>query len=129
MMNRNDKLVERFFDILEEGGEYTEIFLIRDLLMKEYINGAFSQVEILQIDDIIEEQVYNVRDGYFDSDNAEYILNEIYGALAEEEKDLDKVFELVNAYGDMEESNAYAYYCIIRELERVTGENYIELCI
>ena len=35
---RAEMLVQRFFEIIEEeGGEWNEIFLIRDLLMEEYI--------------------------------------------------------------------------------------------
>ena len=37
---RAEMLVQRFFEIIEEdSGEYSEIFLIRDLLMNEYIEG------------------------------------------------------------------------------------------
>jgi hypothetical protein len=129
-MNRNDKLVRRFFDLLENGGNWTEMFLIRDLLMKEYINGNFSQVEILQIDDILEEALEReleanepVIEMYYLDD----VVNNIYKAI--EKEDLDGAFALTNAYGENTQSNPYIYYCIVRELERVTGENYIELCI
>lgn len=129
-MNRNDKLVERFFDILENGGNWTEMYLIRDLLMEEYINGAFSQVEIVQIDDIIQEELERelednepVIEMYYLDD----IVTNIYKAI--ERGDLDGAFALTNAYGDNAQSNPYMYYCAVRELERVTGENYIELCI
>lgn len=129
-MDRNDKLVRRFFDILENGGNWTEMYLIRDLLMEEYINGAFSQVEILQIDDIIQEALEReleenepVIEMYYLDD----IVNNIYKAI--ERGDLDGAFALTNAYGDNAQSNPYIYYCVVRELERVTGENYIELCI
>lgn len=129
-MNRNDKLVKRFFDILENGGNWTEMYLIRDLLMEEYINGAFSQVEIVQIDDIIQEALEReleenepVIEMYYLDD----IVTNIYKAI--DRGDLDGAFALVNAYGENAQSNPYMYYCVVRELERVTGENYIELCI
>lgn len=129
-MNRNDKLVERFFDILENGGNWTEMYLIRDLLMEEYINGAFTQVEIVQIDDILQEALERelednepVLEMYYLDD----IVTNIYKAI--ERGDLDGAFALTNAYGDNAQSNPYMYYCAVRELERVTGENYIELCI
>lgn len=129
-MDRNEVLVRRFFDILENGGNWTEMYLIRDLLMEEYINGAFSQVEILQIDDIIQEALEReleanepVIEMYYLDD----IVNNIYKAI--ERGDLDGAFALTNAYGDNAQSNPYIYYCVVRELERVTGENYIELCI
>ena len=129
-MNRNDKLVRRFFDLLENGGNWTEMFLIRDLLMKEYIDGNFSQIEILQIDDILEEALEReleanepVIEMYYLDD----VVNNIYKAI--EKEDLDGAFSLTNAYGENTQSNPYIYYCIVRELERATGENYIELCI
>jgi ketosteroid isomerase-like protein len=129
-MNRNDKLVKRFFDILENGGNWTEMYLIRDLLMEEYINGAFSQVEIVQIDDIIQEALEReleenepVLEMYYLDD----IVTNIYKAI--DRGDLDGAFALVNAYGENAQSNPYMYYCAVRELERVTGENYIELCL
>ena len=122
MMNRNDKLVKRFFDILENGGSWTEIYLIRDILMEEYINGAFTQVEILQIDDIIQEELERNLEENYELDD---IVNDIYKAI--EVKDLDNVFALTDAYSA--QFNPYIYYCIVRELERATGENYIELCI
>jgi ketosteroid isomerase-like protein len=129
-MNRNDKLVKRFFDILENGGNWTEMYLIRDLLMEEYINGAFSQVEIVQIDDIIQEALERelednepVIEMYYLDD----IVTNIYKAI--DRGDLDGAFALVNAYGENAQSNPYMYYCAVRELERVTGENYIELCL
>lgn len=130
MMNRNDKLVERFFDILENGGNWTEMYLIRDLLMEEYINGAFTQVEIVQIDDILQEALERelednepVIEMYYLDD----VVTNIYKAI--ERGDLDGAFALTNEYGDNAQSNPYMYYCAVRELERVTGENYIELCI
>lgn len=129
-MNRNELLVRRFFDILENGGNWTEMYLIRDLLMEEYINGAISQVEIIQIDDIIQESLEReleenepIIEMYYLDD----IVNNIYKAI--ERGDLDGAFALTNAYGENAQSNPYIYYCVVRELERVTGENYIELCI
>lgn len=129
-MNRNEILVRRFFDILENGGNWTEMYLIRDILMGEYINGAISQVEIIQIDDIIQESLEReleanepVIEMYYLDD----VVNNIYKAI--ERGDLDGAFALANAYGENAQSNPYIYYCIVRELERITGENYIELCL
>lgn len=129
--NTCEILVERFFKLLEEGGNWAELFLIRDLLINEYITyGGISQVEIIQIDDIIEEalerelednepviEMYHLND----------IVNNIYKAI--EQGDIDGAFALTNEYGDNAQSNPYICYCIVRELERVTGETYVELCI
>ena len=129
--NRCEMLVKRFFNILEEGGNWTEMFLIRDLLMDEYItHGGCSQVEIVQIDDIIEEALEReleanepVIEMYYLDD----VVNNIYKAI--ERGDIDGAFALVNAYGENAQSNPYIYYCAVRELERVTGETLIELCL
>jgi hypothetical protein len=98
--------------------------------MKEYIDGNFSQIEILQIDDILEEALERelaenepVIEMYYLDD----VVNNIYKAI--EREDLDGAFALTNAYGENAQSNPYMYYCAVRELERVTGENYIELCL
>ena len=129
-MNRNDVLVERFFKLLEEGGEWAELFLIRDLMMNEYIEGRCSLVEIIQIDDIVEEELARdleenepVIEMYYLDD----IVNNIYKAM--NQGDIDGAFALVNAYGDNAQSNPYIYYCALRELEKITGETYIELCL
>ena len=130
MMNRCDVLVNRFFKLLEEGGEWAELFLIRDLMMNEYIEGRCSLVEIIQIDDIVEETLARdleenepVIEMYYLDD----IVNNIYKAI--ERGDLDGAFALTNAYGDNAQSNPYIYYCALRELEKITGETYIELCL
>ena len=129
-MNRCDILVNRFFKLLEEGGEWAELFLIRDLMMNEYIEGRCSFIEIMQIDDIVEETLARdlednepVIEMYYLDD----IVNNIYKAM--NQGDLDGAFALLNAYGDNAQSNPYIYYCAVRELERITGESYIELCI
>lgn len=44
-------------------------------------------------------------------------------------KDIDGAIEVINHYGEWKYSHPYIYYCMVRELERVTGENYIELCL
>jgi hypothetical protein len=129
--NRCEYLVKRFFNILEEGGQWTELFLIRDLLIEEYItHGGISQVEIVQIDDIIEEALERelednepVIEMYYLDD----VVNNIYKAI--ERGDIDGAFALVNAYGDNAQSNPYIYYCAVRELERITGETLVELCL
>lgn len=133
MMNRCKALVERFFDILEEGGEYNELFLIRDLMMNEYIEGRCSQIEIVQIDDIIEESVAM----YIDLNNivvdyeVETLEKEIFGALYSEANvmSVDSIVELMNNYGDCANAHPYIYYTFVRELERITGETLIELCL
>lgn len=133
MMNRCEVLVNRFFDILEEGGEYNELFLIRDLMMNEYIEGRCSQVEIIQIDDIIEESVQM----YIDLNNivvdyeVETLEKEIFGALYSEANvmSVDSIIELMNNYGDCANAHPYMYYTFVRELERITGETLIELCL
>ena len=129
-MNRCDILVNRFFKLLEEGGEWAELFLIRDLMMNEYIEGRCSLIEIIQIDDIVEETLARdlednepVIEMYYLDD----IVNNIYKAM--NQGDLDGAFALLNAYGDNAQSNPYIYYCAVRELEKITGENYIELCL
>lgn len=134
MMNRNERLVERFFDIIEEGGEYNELFLIRDLMMNEYIEGRCSLIEIVQIDDIIEESV----EMYIDLNNivvdyeVETKEKEIFGALLNSdgsETDVYRIIELMNNYGECANAHPYMYYTFVRELERITGETLIELCL
>ncbi len=133
-MKRCGTLVERFFDILEEGGEYNELFLIRDLMMSEYIEGRCTQIEIVQIDDIIEESV----DRYIDLNNivvdyeVETLEKEIFSALLNSdgsEADVYRIIELMNNYGDLANAHPYIYYTFVRELERITGETLIELCL
>ena len=133
--NRCELLVKRFFDIIEEGGEYNELFLIRDLLMDEYITyGGCTQVEIIQIDDIIEESV----EMYIDLNNivvdyeVETLEKEIFSALLNSdgsETDVYRIIELMNNYGDLANAHPYIYYTFVRELERITGETLIELCL
>lgn len=127
---RAEMLVNRFFEIIEEGGEWAELFLIRDLLMEEYIAERYSQVCIIQIDDIVEETLARdlednepVIEMYYLDD----VVNNIYKAM--NQGDIDGAIALLNAYGDNAQSNPYIYYCAVRELERITGENYIELCL
>lgn len=128
-MNRTDKLVERFFNIISKEADWTEIFLIRDLLMEEYINDNFSQVEIIQIDDIVEEEL----DRFIDACNiicnceVELLEKDIWNAFAD--KNIDKCIELLIDYRITCNAHPYVYYCAVRELERMTGETYIELCI
>lgn len=130
MMNRCDILVNRFFKLLEEGGEWIELFLIRDLMMNEYIEGHCTQVEIIQIDDIVEEILERDLEDNEPVIEMHYlndVVDNIYEAIGQ--GDIDGAFTLVNAYGNNAQSNPYIYYCAVRELERITGENYIELCI
>lgn len=127
---RSEALTNRFFSILEEGGNWTELFLIRDLLLEEYINNRFGHLGILQIDDILEEDLARYladNEPVIEMCYLDDVVNNIYKAIGC--GDLDGAFALTNAYGENAQSNPYIYYCIVRELERITGETYIELCI
>ena len=127
---RAEMLVQRFFEIIEEeGAEWNEIFLIRDLLMEEYIAGRYSQVCIIQIDDIIEEALARFEDmnGIVLDCEVEALKKMIWQALSD--KEVEHVIDLLNMYGDKQHAHPYVYYCAVRELERITGENYIELCL
>jgi hypothetical protein len=126
--NRNEILVNRLFDILSNGGEWAEMFLIRDMLMEEYINGNFSQVAIIQIDDMIEEALSEfLEECYIDTEEHTHQLEELYSAFSR--KNIGDSIYILNEYGDERYSHPYIYYSAVRELERITGENYIELCI
>ena len=134
-MDRCEALAERFFNIIEEGGEYVELFLIRDLMMNEYIEGRCSQIEIVQIDDIIEESL----ECYFEDNEivldyeVETLEKEIFGALYNRDganvMSVDRIIELMNNYGECANAHPYMYYTFVRELERITGETLIELCL
>ena len=134
-MDRCEALAERFFNIIEEGGEYVELFLIRDLMMNEYIEGRCSQIEIVQIDDIIEESL----ECYFEDNEivldyeVETLEKEIFGALYDRDganvMSVDRIIELMNNYGECANAHPYMYYTFVRELERITGETLIELCL
>ena len=127
---RAEMLVQRFFEIIEEeGGEWNEIFLIRDLLMEEYIAERYSQVCIIQIDDIIERELdkfIDMNDIMLDCE-VEALEKMIWQALSD--KEVEHAIDLLNMYGDKQHAHPYVYYCAVRELERITGENYIELCL
>ena len=127
---RAEMLVNRFFEILvEEGAEWNEIFLIRDLLMEEYIAGRYSQICIIQIDDIVErelERFEDMNDIMLDCE-VEALERMIWQALSD--KEIEHVIDLLNMYGDKQHAHPYVYYCAVRELERITGENYIELVL
>ena len=127
---RAEMLVNRFFEILvEEGAEWNEIFLIRDLLMEEYLAGKYSQICMIQIDDIVErelERFEDMNDIMLDCE-VEALEKMIWQALSD--KEVAHVIDLLNMYGDKQHAHPYVYYCAVRELERMTGETYIELCI
>ena len=127
---RAEMLVQRFFNIIEEeGGEWNEIFLIRDLLMEEYLAGKYSQVCIIQIDDIVErelERFEDMNDIMFDCE-VEALEKMIWQALSD--KEVEHVVDLLNMYGDKQHAHPYVYYCAVRELERITGETLVELCL
>ena len=127
---RAEMLVQRFFEIIEEeGAEWNEIFLIRDLLMEEYIAGCYSQICMIQIDDIVERELEifeDMNDIMLDCE-VEALERMIWQALSD--KEVEHVIDLLNMYGDKQHAHPYVYYCAVRELERITGENYIELCL
>ena len=126
---RAEMLVQRFFEIMEEGAEWNELFLIRDLLMEEYIAERYSQVCILQIDDILErelEKFVDMNEIMLDCE-IEALERMIWQALSD--KEIEHVIDLLNMYGDKLHAHPYVYYCAVRELERITGENYIELVL
>jgi hypothetical protein len=127
---RAEMLVQRFFEIIEEeGAEWNEIFLIRDLLMEEYIAERYSQVCIIQIDDIVEEALErfeDMNDIMLDCE-VEALEKMIWQALSD--KEVEHVIDLLNMYGDKQHAHPYVYYCMVRELERITGENLIELVL
>ena len=127
---RAEMLVQRFFEIIEvEGAQWNEIFLIRDLLMEEYIAERYSQVCIIQIDYIVEREL----DRFVDMNEimldceVEALERMIWQALSD--KEVEHVIDLLNMYGDKQHAHPYVYYCAVRELERITGENYIELVL
>ena len=131
---RTEKLINRFFNIIKkDGGEYVEVFLIRDLLMNDYIEGRESQLIVGMIEEIIEEyitpQIEESLEGMNESDK--YIGDKsvalAYSLMSM--GNIDGAIEVINHYGEWKYSHPYIYYCMVRELERVTGENYIELCI
>ena len=127
---RAEMLVQRFFEIIEEeGAEWNEIFLIRDLLIEEYIAERYSQVCIIQIDDIVErelEKFEDMNEVMLDCE-MEALEKMIWQALSD--KEIEHVIDLLNMYGDKQHAHPYVYYCAVRELERITGENYIELVL
>jgi ADP-ribose pyrophosphatase YjhB (NUDIX family) len=51
----------------------------------------------------------------------------IWQALSD--KEVEHVIDLLNMYGDKQHAHPYVYYCMVRELERITGENLIELVL
>ena len=132
-LTRTEKLVHRFFDIIKEGGEYNEVFLIRDLLMSEYIEGRERQLTVGMIEEIIEEYITpQIEESLEGMDEADKHIGDKSVALAYllmSMKDIDGAIEVINHYGEWKYSHPYIYYCMVRELERVTGENYIELCL
>ena len=127
---RAEMLVNRFFEIMEEeGAEWNEIFLIRDLLMEEYLAGKYSQICMIQIDDIVErelERFEDMNDIMFDCE-VEALEKMIWQALSD--KEVEHVVDLLNMYGDKQHAHPYVYYCAVRELERITGETLVELCL
>ena len=132
-LTRTEKLVHRFFDIIKGGGEYNEVFLIRDLLMSEYIEGRERQLTVGMVEEIIEEYITpQIEESLEGMSEADKHIGDKSVALAYSlisMKDIDGAIEVINHYGEWKYSHPYIYYCMVRELERVTGENYIELCL
>ena len=130
---RTEKLVKRFFNIIKKGGEYNEVFLIRDLLMSEYIEGRERQLIVGMIEEIIEEyitpQIEESLEGMNESDK--YIGDKsvalAYSLMSM--GNIDGAIEVINRYGEWKYSHPYIYYCMVRELERIIGETLIELYI
>jgi hypothetical protein len=127
--NRTEFLAKYFFKLLERGGSWSKLFKIRDLLFEEYIiHGGCSQVEILQIDDIIEEALEGElfdNEPVIEMNYLEELINNIYRRMWE--GDIEGAILLLNEYGNNAHSNPYIYYCAVCELERVTGEEYLQL--
>lgn len=127
--NRTEFLAKYFFKLLERGGSWSKLFKIRDLLFEEYIiHGGCSQVEILQIDDIIEEALegeLSDNEPVIEMNYLEELINNIYRRMWE--GDIEGAILLLNEYGNNAHSNPYIYYCAVCELERVTGEDYLQL--
>ena len=133
-LTRTEKLVYRFFNIIKkDGGEYNEVFLIRDLLMSEYIEGRESQLIVGMVEEIIEEyitpQIEESLEGMNESDK--YIGDKsvalAYSLMSM--GNIDGAIEVINRYGEWKYSHPYIYYCMVRELERIIGETLIELYI
>ena len=126
---RAEMLVQRFFEIVEGDGEWNEFFLIRDLLLEEYIAERFSFVQMIQIDDIVEEELERFYDDceIVNDYESEELTRLVYNALFH--KNIEMSVELINMYSDCSNCDPYVYYCMVRELERLTGENYIELVV
>ena len=131
---RTEKLINRFFNIIKkDGGEYVEIYLIRDLLMNDYIEGRESQLIVGMIEEIIEEyitpQIEESLEGMNESDK--YIGDKsvalAYSLMSM--GNIDGAIEVINRYGEWKYSHPYIYYCMVRELERIIGETLIELYI
>lgn len=133
-LTRTEKLVHRFFDIIKnEGGEYSEVFLIRDLLMSEYIEGRERQLTVGMVEEIIEEHIMpQIEESLEGMDESDKYIGDKAVALAYllmSMKDIDGAIEMINYYAQWEYNHPYIYYCMVRELERVTGETLVELCI
>ena len=133
-LTRTEKLVYRFFNIIKkDGGEYNEVFLIRDLLMSEYIEGRESQLIVGMVEEIIEEYITpQIEESLEGMDESDKYIGDKSVALAYSLMsmgNIDGAIEVINHYGEWKYSHPYIYYCMVRELERATGENYIELCI
>lgn len=131
---RTEKLINRFFNIIKkDGGKYNEVFLIRDLLMNDYIEGRESQLIVGMIEEIIEEYITpQIEESLEGMDESDKYIGDKSVALAYSLMsmgNIDGAIEVINRYGEWKYSHPYIYYCMVRELERIIGENLIELYI
>ena len=130
---RTEKLINRFFNIIKKGGEYNEVFLIRDLLMSEYIEGRERQLTVGMIEETIEEyitpQIEESLEGMNDSDKYIGDKSVLLAYSLMSMGNIDGAIEVINRYGEWKYSHPYIYYCMVRELERIIGETLIELYI
>lgn len=130
---RTEKLINRFFNIIKGGGEYNEVFLIRDLLMSEYIEGRERQLIVGMVEEIIEEyitpQIEESLEGISEADKHIGDKSVVLAYSLISMGNINGAIEVINHYGEWKYSHPYIYYCMVRELERVTGETLIELCI
>lgn len=131
---RTEKLINRFFNIIKkDGGEYVEIYLIRDLLMNDYIEGRESQLIVGMIEETIEEYITpQIEESLEGMDESDKYIEDKSVALAYSLMsmgNIDGAIEVINRYGEWKYSHPYIYYCMVRELERIIGETLIELYI
>ena len=101
--------------------------------MSEYIEGRERQLTVGMVEEIIEEnimpQIEESLEGMSEADKHIGDKSVALAYLLMSMKDIDGAIEMINCYAEWEYNHPYIYYCMVRELERVTGETYIELCL